>query len=121
MGNVSTGHSTGEAMAAIEKITDKNLPDSMDIEWTDLAFQEKRVGNTTVMVTFALCVIFVFLMLERIALGKNLLANLLGTTPAKLKISPSPLEGNPPEAAAPDFPQNFKMPDFFVFHKLSIS
>ncbi len=63
MGNVSTGHSTGEAMAAIEKITDKNLPDGMDIEWTDLAFQEKRVGNTTAMVTFALCVIFVFLIL----------------------------------------------------------
>ncbi len=39
-------------------------------------------------------------MLERIALGKNLLANLLGTTPAKLKISPSPLEGNPPETPA---------------------
>lgn len=63
MGNVSTGHSTGEAMEAIEKITDKNLPDGMDIEWTDLAFQEKRVGNTTAMVTFALCVIFVFLIL----------------------------------------------------------
>lgn len=63
MGNVSVGHSTGEAIAAIEKITDKILPQGMDIEWTDLAFQEKRVGSSTAIVTFTLCVVFVFLIL----------------------------------------------------------
>lgn len=36
-------------------------------------------------------------MLERIALAKNLAANLLGTTPAKLAISPAPLDGVAPE------------------------
>lgn len=36
-------------------------------------------------------------MLERIALAKNLAANLLGTTPSKLEISPAPLDGVAPE------------------------
>ena len=32
----------------------------MGIEWTDLAFQEKRVGGFTALITFAQCVVFVF-------------------------------------------------------------
>ena len=63
MGNVATGHSTGEAIEAIESITDKILPAGMGIEWTDLAFQEKRVGGFTALITFAQCVVFVFLIL----------------------------------------------------------
>lgn len=34
---------------------------------------------------------------ERIALAKNLLANLMGTSPAKIKILAAPLKGTPPE------------------------
>ena len=63
MGNVSVGHSTGEAISAIENICAKILPDGMGIEWTDLAFQEKRVGGFTALITFAQCVVFVFLIL----------------------------------------------------------
>lgn len=62
MGNCGVGFSTGESMAAIEKIAKEVLPAGMDIEWTDLAFQEKRVGNTSIYI-FAMCVIFVFLLL----------------------------------------------------------
>lgn len=63
MGNVSAGHSTGEAIAAVERIAAETLPAGMDIEWTDLAFQEKRVGSGGAIVTFSLCVVFVFLIL----------------------------------------------------------
>ena len=63
MGNVSAGHSTGGAISAIENICAKILPDGMGIEWTDLAFQEKRVGGFTALITFAQSVVFVFLIL----------------------------------------------------------
>lgn len=62
IGALAPGHSTGEAIAEIEKIAAEVLPDGMGIEWTDLAFQEKRMGNTSIYI-FALCVVFVYLML----------------------------------------------------------
>ena len=62
MGNLTPGYSTGQAMAAVEKIAAETLPSGMGIEWTDLAFQEKRVGNTAVVI-FAMCVLFVYLVL----------------------------------------------------------
>lgn len=46
IGALERGHSTGEAIAEIEKIASEVLPDGMGIEWTDLAFQEKRMVNT---------------------------------------------------------------------------
>ena len=46
IGALERGYSTGEAIAEIEKIASEVLPDGMGIEWTDLAFQEKRMGNT---------------------------------------------------------------------------
>ena len=68
IGNLAKGYSTGQAMAEIDRIAKEVLPDGMGIEWTDLAFQERRVGNTSIYV-FALCVIFVYLML--VALYEN--------------------------------------------------
>lgn len=61
-GNMGAGYSTGEAMAVIEKVAKETLPEGMGMEWTDLAFQEKLVGNTSILI-FALCVLFVFLIL----------------------------------------------------------
>ncbi len=62
MGNLGAGYSTGEAMAVIEKVAKETLPEGMGMEWTDLAFQEKLVGNTSIII-FALCVLFVYLIL----------------------------------------------------------
>ena len=63
MGNVAPGYSTGQAMAAIEQVAADVLPAGMGIDWTDLAFQEKRVGNTAIVI-FGICVLFVFLLLS---------------------------------------------------------
>ena len=62
MGNLAPGYSTGQAMDAIEAIAKEELPDGMGIEWTDLSFQEKRIGNQSIII-FAICVLFVFLVL----------------------------------------------------------
>jgi hydrophobe/amphiphile efflux-1 (HAE1) family protein len=55
------GFSTGQAIAAMEKIA-ANLPTGFGYEWTEIALQEKGAGNTAV-VAFGLAVVFVFLLL----------------------------------------------------------
>ena len=61
-GSPAPGHSTGEALAAMEKLAAENLPDGFSFEWTELAYQEKLAGNTGLFV-FAASVVFVFLVL----------------------------------------------------------
>src|SRR6266478_5255419 len=55
------GFSTGQAIGAMEKIL-ANLPSGFGFEWTEIALQEKGVGNTAV-IAFSLAVVFVFLLL----------------------------------------------------------
>ena len=61
-GVAAPGHSTGQAIAAIERLAAEVLPEGYGFEWTDLALQEKLAGNTAGM-AFALGVAFVFLVL----------------------------------------------------------
>jgi len=61
-GATSPGFSTGQAIAAMEKIAAQNLPAGFGFEWTEIALQEKVAGNTAV-IAFALAVVFVFLLL----------------------------------------------------------
>ena len=56
------GVSTGESIAAMERIAKEVLPDGFGYEWTDLALQEKLAGNTAP-IAFSLAVAFVFLVL----------------------------------------------------------
>ncbi|MGB8274224.1 MAG: multidrug efflux RND transporter permease subunit [Alphaproteobacteria bacterium] len=61
-GNVRPGHSTGEALAAMEKLAQQMLPQGFGYEWTELAYQEKLAGDTGLLVFFG-SVVFVFLVL----------------------------------------------------------
>ncbi|HAT1596078.1 TPA: multidrug efflux RND transporter permease subunit [Legionella pneumophila] len=61
-GDVSPGYSSDEALATMEKLAKNNLPDGIGYEWTEIAYQQKMVGNTAVM-AFTLGVIFIFLVL----------------------------------------------------------
>jgi multidrug efflux pump len=61
-GGPAPGYSSGQAEGAISKILDETLPRGMSYEWTDLSYQQKVSGNTSALV-FALCVVFVFLVL----------------------------------------------------------
>ena len=62
-GNLNEGYSTGYVMEEVEKLAAKVLPQGMGIEWTDLAYQQKKAGNSSIYI-FAVCVIFVFLLLS---------------------------------------------------------
>ncbi len=61
-GNILPGFSTGEAIAAIDKLADKTLPLTMKAEWTELMYMQIRAGDTA-MYVFALAVVCVFLAL----------------------------------------------------------
>ena len=56
------GFSTGQAIAAMERLAAEVLPDGFAFEWTELAYQEKLAGDTAIYV-FIASVVFVFLFL----------------------------------------------------------
>jgi HAE1 family hydrophobic/amphiphilic exporter-1 len=61
-GNAAPGVSTGDALDAMEQLARQNLPPGTDLEWTELAYQERNTGNTATFI-FGLSVLFVFLAL----------------------------------------------------------
>jgi hydrophobe/amphiphile efflux-1 (HAE1) family protein len=61
-GDTAAGHSSGEAMAAMERIARETLPAGMSIEWTGIAYQQRLSGDAGVL-AFALGVVFVFIFL----------------------------------------------------------
>jgi len=62
IGDSAPGRSSGEALAAMERLAAQALPDGIGYEWTEIAFQQKQAGNTAI-VAFILAVVFVFLLL----------------------------------------------------------
>jgi HAE1 family hydrophobic/amphiphilic exporter-1 len=61
-GSAAPGHSSGQAMNAMEKLADKTLPSGMKHEWTDMSYQEKLAGGKVIFV-FILALIFIYLFL----------------------------------------------------------
>jgi multidrug efflux pump subunit AcrB len=59
-GSAAPGYSSGQALAAMEEVANKELPRQYGYEWTDLAFQEKAASGLAFLV-FPLCVLFVWL------------------------------------------------------------
>lgn len=56
------GYSSGEAMAAMQRIASEHLPEDIGLEWSGLSYQEKKAGGQTGFV-LALVFLFVFLFL----------------------------------------------------------
>jgi multidrug efflux pump subunit AcrB len=61
-GAAASGYSQGQAIATMDKLAAATLPDGFGTEWTTLAFQQIRAGNTATF-AFVLAVVFVFLVL----------------------------------------------------------
>ncbi|MFH1223999.1 MAG: efflux RND transporter permease subunit, partial [Pseudomonadota bacterium] len=60
--NPAPGYSTGQAIAALEDVAAKTLPKEMGYDWGGTTYQEKKAGGS-VMFTFGLSLLFVFLIL----------------------------------------------------------
>ena len=61
-GNAAPGYSQGQAIDIMQKLAAEVLPPGFSYEWTTLAFQQIRAGDTA-MFAFVLGVVFVFLVL----------------------------------------------------------
>jgi hydrophobe/amphiphile efflux-1 (HAE1) family protein len=61
-GNAAPGYSQGQAIEIMEKLARETLPQGFTFEWTTLALQQIRAGNTALF-AFSLAVVFVFLVL----------------------------------------------------------
>src|SRR6202030_643326 len=61
-GAAAPGFSQGQGVATMDKLAAETLPDGFATEWTSLAFQQIKAGNTA-MFAFILAVVFVFLVL----------------------------------------------------------
>jgi multidrug efflux pump subunit AcrB len=61
-GAAPPGISQGQAIKIMEQLAAQTLPEGFSYEWTTLAFQQLRAGNTAIF-AFVLAVVFVFLVL----------------------------------------------------------
>jgi len=61
-GEPAEGYSSGDAIAAVEKIAAQSLPKGFEIEWSGMTREEILSGNQTVYI-FIVCLVFVYLLL----------------------------------------------------------
>jgi HAE1 family hydrophobic/amphiphilic exporter-1 len=61
-GEPAEGFSSGEAIAAVEKLAAEKLPGKFELEWSGMTREEILSGNQTIYI-FALCLLFVYLLL----------------------------------------------------------
>jgi hydrophobe/amphiphile efflux-1 (HAE1) family protein len=61
-GSAAPGYSQGQAIDIMQRLAAETLPPGFSYDWTDLAYQQIKAGNTAVF-AFALGVAFVFLVL----------------------------------------------------------
>ncbi|GEA61526.1 efflux RND transporter permease subunit [Vibrio comitans] len=59
-GQPAPGFSSGDAIAAMERVAEEMLPQGYQYEWTGMAYQEKLAGNQAIY-AFALALIFIYL------------------------------------------------------------
>jgi hydrophobe/amphiphile efflux-1 (HAE1) family protein len=61
-GEPADGYSSGDAIAAVERVAKESLPRGFDIEWSGMTREEILSGNQTVYI-FLICLLFVYLLL----------------------------------------------------------
>jgi multidrug efflux pump subunit AcrB len=61
-GSAAPGVSSGSAIGAMEGLSNRELPQSMSFEWTEMAYLELQAGNTAIYV-FGFSIVMVFLVL----------------------------------------------------------
>ncbi|NGM74062.1 efflux RND transporter permease subunit [Sphingobacterium sp. SGL-16] len=59
----SSGNSTGDVMAAIEKLASEQLPGNYGYEWTGMSYEESKSGSQTILI-FGLSILFIYFLLS---------------------------------------------------------
>ncbi|MFN7943820.1 MAG: multidrug efflux RND transporter permease subunit [Blastocatellia bacterium] len=80
IGAAAPGYSSGQAMAALEDVAREVLPREMGYEWSDLSYQERQTSGAA-LISFALSLIFVFLILAALYESWSLPFSVLLTVP----------------------------------------
>jgi hydrophobic/amphiphilic exporter-1 (mainly G- bacteria), HAE1 family len=80
IGGAAHGYSSGQAMAALEEVARKVLPGEIGYDWADLSYQEKRASGAAA-TSFALSLVFVFLILAALYESWSLPFSVLLTVP----------------------------------------
>jgi HAE1 family hydrophobic/amphiphilic exporter-1 len=62
IGSAAPGYSSGQALAALDEVARQTLPPEMGYDWADLSYQEQKASGSAT-TTFALSLVFVFLIL----------------------------------------------------------
>lgn len=61
-GEAADGYSSGDAIAAVERVAEDVLPRGFNIEWSGMTREEILSGNQTIII-FGVCLLFVYLLL----------------------------------------------------------
>ena len=80
IGSAGPGYSSGQAMAALEEVAKRTLPPEIGYDWADLSYQEKKASGNA-MISFALSLVFVFLILAALYESWSLPVSVLVTVP----------------------------------------
>jgi HAE1 family hydrophobic/amphiphilic exporter-1 len=80
IGAAAPGYSSSQAMAALEEVAKQELPPEISYDWADLSYQERKAAGTTA-TTFALSLVFVFLILAALYESWSLPFSVLLTVP----------------------------------------
>jgi HAE1 family hydrophobic/amphiphilic exporter-1 len=80
LGAAAPGYSSGQAMAALEEVAKETLPPEIGYDWADLSYQEKKASGDAFM-SFALSLVFVFLILAALYESWSLPFSVLLTVP----------------------------------------
>ena len=79
-GSAAPGFSSGQAMAALEDVAHQTLGPTFSYDWADLSYQERQAAGTSGM-TYALSLVFVFLILAALYESWSLPFSVLLTVP----------------------------------------
>jgi HAE1 family hydrophobic/amphiphilic exporter-1 len=80
LGSAAPGYSSGQALDALEEVAKTTLPPEIGYDWADLSYQEKK-ASTGALTSFALSLVFVFLILAALYESWSLPFSVLLTVP----------------------------------------
>ncbi|MCM1034440.1 MAG: efflux RND transporter permease subunit [Paludibacter sp.] len=63
-GNMNDGYSSGEAIAAIKEVAQKELPKGYGIDFSGITREEEQTGSGNTAMVFLICIIFIYLVMS---------------------------------------------------------